>query len=693
MELTPFDDVFHKRIFRIPDYQRGYAWRREQLVDFWEDLLNLEEGRMHYTGMLTIKERPAKDALPESQEYWLVRQNYAVCDVVDGQQRLTTFVILVQCMIEALRGLAEHAGKSDEDIIIADQRLSDVVGQYLFKEKPPEKLLRTHLFGYHEDNPSYEYLKRVILGDTAGGPLEESFYTLNLDNAKRYFAGQLQPLNGERIIELFGRLTHRMLFNVYSINEDLDVFVAFETMNNRGKKLSNLELLKNRMIYLTTLFPVNEQRQDEIAEVRAIINDSWKAVYKWLGYNKQNPLNDDDFLKGHWIVYFKYSRQMGDDYIRDLLGERFSPKRVYRESEANVALVESVELAGVEERSSEEEDDALPNGEALNGRDRLNLADIAAYAKSLSEFARAWYETFFPDQSLPHSHLALKDIEWIEKLKRLGYTYFRPLIAAMLCRVDSEADRLALYQAVERFIFLAFRLGRSNSNYRSSVFYGLARQLYKGEIESSVILDQIGRDLGWCFREEGTYETQHFSAHMHKLFDSREGYYSWQELHYFLFEYEAYLAANRGGHKIHWESFSKREKDKVSIEHIYPQTPEDRSWKEAFPRSKKEQKALQNSLGNLLALSQSINSSLQNDPFDAKKRVKRGSDGQVLRAGYANGSHSEIAVSEYAAWTPEAIKDRGLEMIRFMEHRWNFSIASDTERLELLGLSFLEEAR
>lgn len=693
MELKPFDDVFYKRIFRIPDYQRGYAWKREQLVDFWEDLLNLEDGREHYTGMLTIKAKTNSEIASESPEYWLVKQGYSVCDVVDGQQRLTTFVILIQCMVNAFRSLPAHQGRADAEIVIADQCLDDVIGRYLFKEKPPEKVLRTHLFGYHEDNPSYEYLKRVILGDASGGPIEESFYTLNLDNAKRYFEGQLENLNEAKLVEIFGRLTQRMLFNVYMIDKDLDVFVAFETMNNRGKKLSNLELLKNRMIYLTTLFPSDGQRQDEIAEVRAIINDSWKAVYKWLGYNKQNPLNDDDFLKGHWIVYFKYSRQMGDDYIRDLLGERFSPKQIFREYEANVALEESTELAGVEEGPSDEEDDAAQNGEAVNGRDRLNLADIAAYAKSLSEFARAWYETFFPDQSLPHSHLTLRDIEWIEKLKRLGYTYFRPLIAAMLCRVTSEADRIALYQAVERFIFLAFRLGRSNSNFRSSVFYGLARQLYKGEIESSAILDQIGRDLGWCFREDGSYETQHFSAHMHKLFDSRAGYYSWQELHYFLFEYEAYLAANRGGHKIHWESFSKREKDRVSIEHIYPQTPEDRSWKEAFPRAKKEQKALQNSLGNLLALSQSINSSLQNDPFDAKKRVKRGSDGQVVRAGYANGSHSEIAVSEYPSWTPLTIKTRGLDMIRFLEQRWGINISSDEERLELLNLSFLQEDR
>ncbi|RYX84088.1 DUF262 domain-containing protein, partial [bacterium] len=52
------DDIFDKRIFRIPDYQRGYAWGEKQLVDFWEDLMNLDENRLHYTGVLSIKKVP-----------------------------------------------------------------------------------------------------------------------------------------------------------------------------------------------------------------------------------------------------------------------------------------------------------------------------------------------------------------------------------------------------------------------------------------------------------------------------------------------------------------------------------------------------------------------------------------------------------------------------------------------------------
>ena len=39
-ELVSLSDLFVKKIFRIPDYQRGYAWGESQLDDFWDDLIN-----------------------------------------------------------------------------------------------------------------------------------------------------------------------------------------------------------------------------------------------------------------------------------------------------------------------------------------------------------------------------------------------------------------------------------------------------------------------------------------------------------------------------------------------------------------------------------------------------------------------------------------------------------------------------
>mgnify|MGYP001090594182 CR=1 FL=1 len=98
--MISLSKLFDKRIFRIPDYQRGYAWQTPQLVDFWDDLINLAEDRYHYTGMLSLKKLKRSDYENWAEEKWLINQDdYEAYHIVDGQQRLTTFIILVNSII------------------------------------------------------------------------------------------------------------------------------------------------------------------------------------------------------------------------------------------------------------------------------------------------------------------------------------------------------------------------------------------------------------------------------------------------------------------------------------------------------------------------------------------------------------------------------------------------------------------
>ena len=88
----------------------------------------------------------------------------------------------------------------------------------------------------------------------------------------------------------------------------------------------------------------------------------------------------------------------------------------------------------------------------------------------------------------------------------------------------------------------------------------------------------------------------------------------------------------------------------------------------------------------------SINSSLQNDSFEDKKRPKFDKQNKKIRNGYSDGSHSEIEVTEVAqnsSWGPDEIKSRGLKILRFMEDRWDFQFKDDTEREKLLFLGAL----
>jgi len=53
--LKSLSELFNRRIYWIPDYQRGYAWEASQLEDFWDDLARLGEGRAHYTRQVTLE--------------------------------------------------------------------------------------------------------------------------------------------------------------------------------------------------------------------------------------------------------------------------------------------------------------------------------------------------------------------------------------------------------------------------------------------------------------------------------------------------------------------------------------------------------------------------------------------------------------------------------------------------------------
>lgn len=696
-EPKSLDSLFKEKIFRIPDYQRGYAWQKSQLKDFWEDLINLSGNRSHYTGVLTLKEVRSNDIGDSDNEYWLVEDHsYKMYHIVDGQQRLTTFVIFLQAFIDFVKQLEDYVGKEDRDIYITDSlNLEAVTSKYLFKVKPTGDRYRTYKFGYTVDNPSYEYLRYKIFNEDGIGSIEETFYTLNLKNAKRYFYEQLEELYSESgldgLHEIYKKLTKRFLFNEYVIKDEFDVFVAFETMNNRGKKLSDLELLKNRLIYLTTLYTDDELDTAERRSLREAINSAWKEVYYQLGRNDKRPLNDDDFLKAHWIMYFKYSRKRGNDYIKFLLDEQFSPQKVHKKVEREVVL----ELPEEQRTDFEIDDTENENGEpeeiSVVTTALLGPIEIKKYVNSLKESAVHWFNSHYPYLA---TELTAAEQNAIDRLNRIGMGYFRPLVMSFFKNEKTPATRIEFLDQVERFIFVVFRLCQARRNYRDSEFYNAAREFDKAELKLEGIKDKLKASAAFCFREDGSFNAKYFYDYLYKRFNSggRSGYYGWHGLRYFLYEYEVNLLSQSRQQKITWDDLLKTPKDKISIEHIFPQTPTD-SWKGVFSDVVEDDFCYYSgSIGNLLLLSMSINSSLQNDTFDEKKHPKIGDSGEKIRNGYSDGSHSEIEVSKFDEWNSAKIEERGLQLLNFMEKRWDIKFKDEEDKKTLLFLDTKDES-
>lgn len=414
-------------------------------------------------------------------------------------------------------------------------------------------------------------------------------------------------------------------------------------------------------------------------QVRNNINDTWREIYSYLGKNKNYPLSDDEFLQNHWMIYFGYqTRKIQANqtipYYTYLLNKYFiqqniNPANIYIPDLTNLMINNEME----EELEKSEQEENIQNN--INTNDKqitLTLADIQKYINSLKELIQYWYNMYFPLETYSSE---MK--KYLFRLKELGHVNARPLITVLLSKQEiSEDDKVKCLKYIERFNFLHYRLNGYFSTYDNSVFYNLARDLYYDKIGISDILDIVTK-IDYM-SDNNVVVSSGITDKFRKLF-KRDGYYSWGTLKYVLYVYDISNTSTPSEQKLNPSEYFKQDpKDSYSVEHIYPQKAVNEYWKKRFDSlSEKERKSLSSSLGNMLPLSKRINSRLQNNSFEDKK------------SRYGIGSRSEQKVSNYEEWTPNAILNRGLEILNFIENEWKFKFQNLAEKKKVLGLEFM----
>ncbi len=519
---------------------------------------------------------------------------------------------------------------------------------------------RSYIFGYERDNPSYEFLKtRIFCEKTTQSTSEETVYTLNLDHAKRFFVERLTGCSLEELERVYTKVTQQLLFNIFTISEDVDVCVAFETMNNRGKPLSYLELLKNRLIYLSLKFDTESYEKDKL---RRAINDCWKAIYHNLGRNKERPLDDDRFLLNHYVIYFgnEFVGEHSQDEVR-----RYG--RLLRADYASHLLETKFIAANVTENA--------------NSGDKIELKDVYDYVSSLQQHVDCWYRIFNPQDS----EFSAETRSWLERLNRLGKGTHLPLVMVALDKGADTVKCQQLLKSIERRQFLSSFYGYMYLDREDIHEYSVVRwaiKLDRGEISIEEVIKQISESTNEFLKRAS------FVDDVARSFKSG-GFYRWSKIRYFLYEYNQSLQ-NRSKtmrRKIEWMEFCEHPSDYISVEHIYPQRARHEYWKSRFGQfTSKQRSALRHSLGNLLPLSKPKNASLSNKPFPDKVDGKKD-----VVVGYRYGCYAENEVTECMEWTPDEILKRGIRLLEFMEERWDFKLGERSKKIQVLGLPFLEK--
>lgn len=652
-QLKSISKLFSETLFRIPDFQRGYAWTNKEIEEFWNDLMRLKQGKNHYVGVLTLEQVNSNKYNTWLDDLWIINsKRYNPFYIVDGQQRLTTSIILIASIIETM------INKSIDKLNFTSR--DKIIERFLFEEKD-ETSNKTFLFCYEKDNPSYSFLVSKIFNQSDIVATEENtIYNNNLINAKQFFLSKLQGLSFDELENVYTKITQHFLFNTYEISEDIDVYVSFETMNNRGKRLTRLELLKNRLIYISSLF-LNDS--SEIQRLREKINTCWKNIYHYLGLNKDNPLKDDEFLDAHFHLYF--SKDLFEKYkTREDRRYMFE----YFEFESGNYLLNRY---------------FIPEKVESN---ELQIKMMFDYLEDFNKCIRIWSNIHNPKLSdyNEETNELLKKINFLLQNDDNHYSsdyyrtsYTKLLIYTAISRESSNNIKKFL-KTIERYMFI-------KNFYPYEVFYSEKEKITMEELFYKYQINDISFEE--VINKIDTYLsliTSNQTA-MQKMinFYNRGGFYNKKITPYILWEYEKKLQRDSKNKTQKIPDFNSAKEVFNSIEHIYPKSPTCDYWKSRFRYGRGNSK-YRNSLGNLLMLSQTKNEKLANKPFNEKCCNK---DNNL---GYKFGSYSEMEVSTESEWTPKTILNRGIKLIHFINERWNLNIKK-TDYQKFLGLDKKEE--
>ncbi|MBM0599633.1 DUF262 domain-containing protein [Helicobacter pylori] len=577
MELLNLDGVIEKGVFEIPSYQRGYAWQIRQLKDFWNDLEHVSKlgDKFHYMHSLTLRELENEF---ESSAF----------EIIDGQQRLATSLILLGLLAK----ITQHKDPKYYSMNL-------------------EPILSYKYYGLSE-------AFRAIMGEEKDlKAFKTSFYAKNLIDAYEFFQEKISDTPVGTLEKMFDALIKKMLFSVVELNDNrIDPFSSFETINNRGKDLSTLELLKNRLHFVSHKICDEE----DLENLQQEINDTYTRIYHDLRFFKDDHL--EGFLK-HFVAYY-YGEN--SKFKERLLNTAFDAHKKYHSS--------------------------------YDEYEKIN--DLLLY---LSYSSKVWVFLHMPNDKELDKELEIeitpKMRSLLDKMRRLNalsdHAFLPLLLSLFTIQLEGKhankqpyttKELEGLLEYLERFGFLVYGVAGKNTaknEWIESAF--IAFQAYRYGEENIAIENLPTLEKYFFKREHSGLELLEESIHSKK--NTEKWYQCGKALNYLLYEYELHHNPET---TLNFDSSIE------SIEHILPQKP-DQGYS-AKEKSWAKNPHIVHALGNLLLISKNANSSLSNKPFEEKRKA------------YLKGSYSEKEVAKNASFGLIEIQERSEKLLDFLIARY-----------------------
>ena len=286
MASIKIKDFFNGRFFEIPKYQRGYAWEIQNIRDLFDDIVeSIESNSNHYIGTIVLSK-----SVDDDEKFY----------VVDGQQRTTTATLIISALIKKLS--EKDAAYYERFYLKEDERYRITP---LNRDQQFFINLLEGIIG-EPQNKSQRYLKDAI---------EEINFKVEQIDDKLKFLKSVEKLEVMEFVE----------------NSEGDAIRIFQTVNDRGKPLSNMEKAKSLLIYFSNRYlekKLDNSINDHFSDIFEIYDDI-KHLGEELGINliKNKEFNEDNLMRYHFVTYSNENYDPTAGYVLQYLKKQLTNHR------------------------------------------------------------------------------------------------------------------------------------------------------------------------------------------------------------------------------------------------------------------------------------------------------------------------------------------------------------------------------
>jgi hypothetical protein len=269
MLMEPTNQTFQELIgngvkYQVPRFQRDYAWDKAQWEDLWSDIETIEEEHYHYMGYIVLQRKSQHDF-----------------EVVDGQQRLITLSLVILAAMKNIQLLINKENETAEN----KERLRVFTERYIGSKNPISLKIDSKLSLNRNNSANFKALCSTLETPNKRGQTNTNKL---LNKCFKFFESKKMGNTGQEIAEFIERVSSGMIFTKIVVQDDLNAYKVFETLNARGVQLSTPDLLKNYIFSIVT--KDNPICDDELNE----LDENWSEIVEQLGES-----NFTDFIRYH----------------------------------------------------------------------------------------------------------------------------------------------------------------------------------------------------------------------------------------------------------------------------------------------------------------------------------------------------------------------------------------------------------